>query len=308
MKGPFIFLCPEITREHALTLIRWMQNEEVRRYLSDSHRVSESIAQVLDRVNLPVLTHLFNNQGRFYMVCTKRDIPVGFIRLSAKGSETEMVIVIGDPDNWGKRLGAATIRESLKIAFFQLRSSKVTAKIHRENERSIRVFASAGFQLEHETPTIKSFAMTMEEYLNLIQEEPVMSDMIYITEVDKIRLMTMIDDVLYDGNRKDRSILDLEREINRAKVVGISQLPQDVITMNSEVLLHLNGEEMETRLVYPQEADLERKRLSVLSPIGTAILGYSEGAHIEWEVPSGVTSIQIKKILYQPEAAGHYDL
>ena len=60
--------------------------------------------------------------------------------------------------------------------------------------------------------------------------------------------------------------------------------------------------------VFPKEADIDRGRLSVISPVGTAILGYTEGDTIEWKVPSGKRRIKIEKVLYQPEAAGDYHL
>ncbi|MPN08809.1 Regulator of nucleoside diphosphate kinase [bioreactor metagenome] len=78
--------------------------------------------------------------------------------------------------------------------------------------------------------------------------------------------------------------------------------------MNSRVLMNLNGKDMEVSLVYPCDADWGENRLSVLSPVGTAILGYSEGDDIEWKVPSGTARITIKKLLYQPEARGDYHL
>lgn len=309
MREPFIFLCSEITRENALVLMHWLEDQEVRRYLSDARNVSAGIAQVLDRVNLPILTHLFNKDGRFYIAYDRHNVPVGFVRLVIKSAETEIVIVIGDRNNWGKRLGTGTIRESLKIAFFELRSSRVVAKIHKENKRSIRAFRSAGFRMEHETPELKSFIITMEEYLKSIQEGIARSDEIYITEVDKARLKKLIDGKLHGAAKPaDESLLALDREISRATVVAIKLLRRDVVTMNSRFLLHLDGEKMEASLVYPHQADWSLKRLSVLSPVGTAVLGYSEGNNIEWGVPSGVMAIEIKKILYQPEAAGDYHL
>ena len=57
-----------------------------------------------------------------------------------------------------------------------------------------------------------------------------------------------------------------------------------------------------------EDTNLNEMKVSVFSPIGTAILGYREGSTIEWEVPSGTSTIIIKKILYQPEAAGEYHL
>lgn len=134
-----------------------------------------------------------------------------------------------------------------------------------------------------------------------------MSRQIYITENDKAKLKELIDNALFDG-KADKSFGELSNEIKNAQIVDISELPENVITMNSKVLILLNGNEEEITLVYPQEADLIENRISVLSPIGIALLGYREGDTIEWTVPSGTMKIDIKKILYQPEAAGDLHL
>ena len=63
---------------------------------------------------------------------------------------------------------------------------------------------------------------------------------------------------------------------------------------------------MEVTLVFPADADIDAGKLSVLSPVGTALLGYAEGDTVEWEVPAGKRRIRIEKILYQPEAAGDF--
>ena len=307
MKEPFIFLCSEITRENAYTLMSWLQDEEVTRYLSDTSDVSSNIEQVVDRINMPVLTHLFNQNGRFYIAYNKNDVPVGFVRLVVKDAETEIVIVIGDRSNWGKGLGSHTIHESLKVAFFELRSKRVVAKIHKENRRSTRAFVRAGFKLKHESSTIQSFSMTMEEYLNTIKKRAAAPGLIYITELDRERLKKLIDDELKNGV-DERTIKDLENEIIRAQVVQPQQLPENVVTMNSRALLSLNDEETEVSLVYPHSSDWAKRQLSILSPIGTAILGYRENDSIQWDTPDGITHIKITKLLYQPEAAGHYHL
>lgn len=135
-----------------------------------------------------------------------------------------------------------------------------------------------------------------------------MSGQITITKNDKARLKKLIHHELSDGPQTEKSLRKLNSEIDKAKVVDIKELPKNVITMNSKVLVRLNGNEEEVTLVYPQDADLIENRISILSPVGTAILGYSEGDTIEWEVPSGVMEIHIKKILYQPEAAGDLHL
>lgn len=95
MHPPFVWLCPEITRSDALKLMDWLEDECVTRHLSDSRHVSRFIEQVIARVQLPILTHLFNQGGRFFMVCDGHDVPVGFVRLVKTGSVCEMVLVIG---------------------------------------------------------------------------------------------------------------------------------------------------------------------------------------------------------------------
>lgn len=131
---------------------------------------------------------------------------------------------------------------------------------------------------------------------------------ITITRGDRERLLKFINERRYSDMRADPSLLALESEIGRAQVVDSQQLPPDVVTMHSRALVRLNGETMEVTLVYPHEADWTQKKLSVLSPVGMALLGYREGDRIEWDVPSGRAAIEIQKVLYQPEAAGDFHL
>jgi len=131
---------------------------------------------------------------------------------------------------------------------------------------------------------------------------------IYLTEIDKERLRKIIDTEIKSGNVLDKPMKKLSEEIDNAIVVNTQQIPQDIITMNTRALLYLDHEDIEITLVYPEEADWDNNRMSVLSPIGTAILGYKVGDTVEWEVPSGITQIYIKNVLYQPEASGDYHL
>ena len=87
-------------------------------------------------------------------------------------------------------------------------------------------------------------------------------------------------------------------------------MPADVVTMNSRVVVKdlENGESSEYTLVFPEQANIEQGRLSVVSPIGTAILGYAKGDVITWQTPGGPRQIKIVDIPYQPEAAGDYHL
>ena len=303
MNTPFVSLSPEITRANALTLMDWLEDEDVTRYLSDSRDVSRSIEQVVSRVQLPILTHLFNQGGRFFIVHDQHDVPVGFVRLVKTGPDCEMVLVIGDRNNWGRKLGPSAICEGMKVAFFEMRAERLVAKIHPENQRSLNAFLRSGFLPESETPTMKSLVMTSARYLKLLRERPVvhLGD-IYITEIDKGRLRSLID--LEQG----ADIFELEHEIERAIVVAPMNVAGDVVTMNSRALLQVNDEKVEVALVYPEEADERAGKLSVCSGIGTAILGYKEGDAFNWRMQNRTCHVRIGKVLYQPEAAGHLHL
>lgn len=124
---------------------------------------------------------------------------------------------------------------------------------------------------------------------------------IYITEPDKQKLQKLIDGRIHDDVNK-KYIMELESELRRAETVSLGEIPSNVITMNSKALLLVDGIEEEVSLVYPDEAEVAGNRISVLSPIGTAILGYAEGDALEWNVPEGITKVEVIKVLYQPEA------
>jgi len=303
MNKPFISLRPEITRTHALILMDWLEDERVTRYLSDSRDVSRFIAQALDRTQMPILTHLFNQGGRFFMAYDRNDIPVGFVRLVKTGPDCEIVLVIGDHDTWGRRLGASAIREGLKLAFLDMRAEGVIAKIHPDNTRSLKAFERCGFLLVRETPTLKSLYMTSGRYRRLLHEG-VMADSadIYVTEMDKARLQSLLE------FEQGSAIVELEHEIERAIVVDPQLVARDVVTMNSRILLHMDDEEREVALVYPQDADERSGKLSVLSDVGAAILGYQEGDAIDWMVSDRTRRILIDRVIYQPESSGDFHL
>ncbi|SHK70604.1 nucleoside diphosphate kinase regulator [Desulforamulus aeronauticus] len=137
-----------------------------------------------------------------------------------------------------------------------------------------------------------------------------MSRIIYITNTDQLRLKKLIDKEKEFNVGTKEYLINLEQELDRANIVTSQEIPPDVITMNSEVLLRDldTEEEMVYTLVYPEEADLLNDKISVLAPVGTAILGYRIGDVLEWKVPDGVVKLRVEKLLYQPEAAGDFDL
>jgi regulator of nucleoside diphosphate kinase len=102
----------------------------------------------------------------------------------------------------------------------------------------------------------------------------------------------------------------LEQELARGRVVAPTSVPKGVVTMNSKVrFVDLGTREKETyTLVYPEQASVDDAKLSVLAPLGTALLGASVGDVVECRTPGGLRRLKIDRILYQPEAAGHFHL
>ena len=129
-----------------------------------------------------------------------------------------------------------------------------------------------------------------------------------ITKLDRARLTRLIDDSLYSVGASDAAFRALRTELARATVVASEELPPDVVSMRSRALIEMDGEEEEVALVYPDEADWAVGKLSILSPIGTALIGYRAGDCVHWRTPGGLARIAIKRVLYQPEAAGDYEL
>lgn len=135
---------------------------------------------------------------------------------------------------------------------------------------------------------------------------------IVVTSMDMERLRDLI-----RRTRKSRDLpryeveaLDaLEAELARAEVVAPGQVPADVVTMNTVVVASSahSRRASEWMVVYPEDADLDEGRISVLEPLGSALLGYREGDEFEWDMPVGVRRYRIEKVLSQPEAAGDFD-
>ena len=134
---------------------------------------------------------------------------------------------------------------------------------------------------------------------------------IYITKPDYERLTKLIELAReWEGEANRKHLDSLEEELDRAEVVQQSEIPPDVITMRSTVRVKDmdTGEKMTYQLTFPTEANYDEGKISVLAPIGTAMLGYRRGAVIEWEVQSGVRKLKVEEVLYQPEAEGEYHL
>ena len=132
---------------------------------------------------------------------------------------------------------------------------------------------------------------------------------IVITASDQNRLRNLLEE-FRRWHIRDRAHVDhLEAELDRAEIVLPVDVPVDVVTMNSEVAVRDmdSNKEMTFAVVFPSDADISRQRISILAPMGTAVLGYRVGDTIDWKVPGRTRRLKIERVLFQPEAAGQFD-
>ena len=126
---------------------------------------------------------------------------------------------------------------------------------------------------------------------------------IYLTQDDLDRLTDLLE--AYAAGAGGRRFEHLEGELLRARVVPSDQIPRDVVTMNSRVVFEdeRTGERREVTLVYPRDADIDAGKISVLVPVGSALLGLRVGQSIDWTLPSGQKRrYRVIAVPYQPEA------
>ena len=128
----------------------------------------------------------------------------------------------------------------------------------------------------------------------------------FITEPDRNRLINLLRMHNAPGS-PGNSRLELVKRINDAEIVSSSAIPETIVTMNSIVRLIgiPDGASITYALVYPNDANVDRLKISVLAPLGAALLGRSEGDMVEFTVPSGTKRYLIEKVVYQPEAQLH---
>jgi regulator of nucleoside diphosphate kinase len=132
---------------------------------------------------------------------------------------------------------------------------------------------------------------------------------IHITAFDLERLRKLILDAQSTEYRKSEYLEKLKAELDRANIVKPQEIPPTVVTMNSTIeLVDLDTNEDEVyTLVFPEDADISKGKISILAPIGTAMLGYEIGDVFEWDVPAGKRRLRVGRIIYQPEASGNFD-
>lgn len=131
-----------------------------------------------------------------------------------------------------------------------------------------------------------------------------------INKLDFLRIQKCIDEAKNVKSITAGEADSLMRELNSAEIVEPEKIPSNVVTMHSIVKISFlnTKKQIQFQIVYPREANLKENKISIFSPVATALIGFQAGDEVEWIVPGGLTKIRVDEIVYQPEAAGDYSL
>lgn len=131
-----------------------------------------------------------------------------------------------------------------------------------------------------------------------------------INKLDFLRIQKCIDEAKAVKSISAGEAESLMRELNSAEIMEPEKIPSNVVTMHSIVRISFlnTNKQIQFQIVYPREANLKENKISIFSPVATALIGFQAGDEVEWIVPGGLTKIRVDEIVYQPEAAGDYSL
>ena len=133
---------------------------------------------------------------------------------------------------------------------------------------------------------------------------------VIITKQDHNKIHRSIIDAKAKNSIKKEEAEKLLAELKSAKIVEQNDIDGDLVTMISILIIHFqnNKTTMEFQIVYPIDANIKERKISIFSSVASALIGYRVGDEIDWLIPSGMTKIVIDEIIYQPESAGDFDL
>ncbi|MCI6275583.1 MAG: GNAT family N-acetyltransferase [Clostridium sp.] len=161
-----IQLSQEVYRSDAEKMANWLSDEEIIKNLNEDANAKSNLINIVNRIDMPILTHLFNNNCRFFTIKNTYET-VGFLRLVPKNNGIELVIAVGEKDLWGRGIGHDAVVEALKKAFFDMRTDKVVAKIKKTNNRSRNLFKGIGFKEVKELEREIEYQMTKEIFFKI---------------------------------------------------------------------------------------------------------------------------------------------
>ena len=173
-KASSIFLRTQITRNDVIHLSRWMSDARVTRFLNEQASISAELDVLCYAVPEPLLALRLSGSGRFYIVSSAAGEPIGFLSLkpARNAVDWEIVVAIGNASLWGRGCGAHALRLALNENFLERESpiKRITAKIHRQNSRSIRLFSHMSFQFDGESGDYLLYSLTGSAYLAMGSE------------------------------------------------------------------------------------------------------------------------------------------
>lgn len=168
-KAASIFLRADIQQKDIDSLIKWMKNPQVTKYMNEDESISNSLAQLSRNVPSPMLTYHFNRGGKFFIVCTESGQAIGFVKFATyrgNADSVEIVYAIGEDALWGHGYGKNAIKLAISEVFFNLRAKSIIAKIHPKNERSIRAVRSCGFSHAKFDGYHHFYRLTVDEFID----------------------------------------------------------------------------------------------------------------------------------------------
>jgi regulator of nucleoside diphosphate kinase len=127
---------------------------------------------------------------------------------------------------------------------------------------------------------------------------------LFLSALDFERLEAIADSLPSSTQAMKEAFLE---ELARASVVSPEDIPSDTVTMNSIVRFQLDGREFCKTLVYPRDAVDAEHQISIITPVGMALIGMQSGAAMQWPKPGGgALQVKVLEVLYQPENSGAY--
>ncbi len=218
-------------------------------------------------------------------------------RLVDLSDQTEVWLTLVYPEQAKPEQGLVSVLSPLGCALLGKNVGQVVdLQLFR---RSLR-FLLCDLMSVKQPPAFQPFLQ--EQTMNTTKPEQALPELV-LSSLDYDRLEQLLSRL----PATDPARLLLEKELERGSIVEPEEMPANVVTMNSTVKIRLlkTGDESCLTLVYPKDLDASGDKVSILAPVGSALLGLREGAEIEWPMPTGdIQPIQVLEVIFQPERAG----
>ena len=122
-----------------------------------------------------------------------------------------------------------------------------------------------------------------------------------LTKEDHAKIMSYVRKGFPNNTLHRNDVLGMEMELKKAKIVNTEELPTDVVRLNSTVVIKEEKQDkmMQVTVVTPEKADSMNKKISIMSPIGTALIGFRKGEKVRWKAPAGTKTFMIMDVYHQ---------